>query len=426
MRPNITLHNIYKHEPFLSEIIQHESWDDLSPETQGTLQTKFEINAKEYKDLYKTLQRFKDIEKLDDLFTGTMFNYLGYEYCANQICQVSPTDYDCAFKCDMGREEKLDVSGEYNIRRAFIAREGFTLVSIDYSQIELRVTANIAKDQNWIDAFLSGEDVHTRTAKILFQTDNPTKGQRKLAKVCNFAILYGGTYYNLAIQAGVSVEEAKVTYDGWVEAVPAVMFWIKRIHKQISKDGFVKTAFGRKRPLPGALSDDWKIKSKALRQGPNSVIQGTSADIIKISMIKVDSVIKTRKWDNQVKLLATIHDELMFEIKDDFLHVAIPVLKEAMIVKQAGWPVPLTVDVEVGKNWGATSDYVQPDRDTESEDVVVYTINKFMDKESAVHLAGVIAEYKGSVPLDLKYADGSVLRIRVSDPDAVIERLLKG
>lgn len=782
MKPDLRIHTIYKQPEVVKAFMAVESWNDLPDTTKDLLAKRFNYDAKSYAALQEILQRFEKIKKWDEHFTGTLFNYLGYEYCANPICKLSPSDYDCIFQCDTAKEEKLDVSGDYNIRRAFMAREGRTLVSIDYSQIELRVTANIANEKNWIDAFLAGVDVHTRTAMDIFKVDVPNKQQRRLSKTSNFCILYGGMAFRLSVQAGISIEEAQQVYEGWLAGVPAVALWIMRVIKQSKIDGYAETAFGRRRPLPGLYSDIWKIKSGAERQVANTVIQGcqrynsrvltnkgyikigdlcngvytadtvwdgegwrtftalnrgpaqavdmklsdgrtiecddrhilftqtmrkgitekhisnvrvyekgkgsrsiicalktgqefeferefepfdhigyvhnakpitvntpelleecwywagyltgdgcltgaddrtdrrggshimmvfglhehkanreiayksfleklglhhytregtgkgkahlvsvsskglidmfewlglkykatakfkrvperlfhetlrnrkaftqglwdsdgdiktralhmmnwgllsdmqqiydtigikghlsaiykdgssllgmrgarsgnrgtlyhpsfdgvcahkieylgyeedtytlavdhlnhrffangilhknTSADLMKSSMIRVDSEIRKRKWDKDVKMLATIHDEILFEVKDEMLHIAIPVLRDTMTIHQAGWPVPLTVDVEVGKDWGATEGYIPPeDRDVVGE-YPVHIMHNMLTQEEGLRLKSLIDNYKGDQMLGLQY-DNITLRIKVSDPDEVI-RVLSG
>ena len=223
----------------------------------------------------KPEKELKLIKSVDSLFTGKNFSHLQYEYCHNAVCLQSPHDYDCKYSCAKGDESQMDLSGSFDIRRAFIPQEGFVWVSIDYSQIELRVSANMAPEKNWIYAFLHDVDVHTQTAKALFRTETPTDYQRKLAKICNFAALYGGSAYTIAMQTGIATDVAEEVYNGWIRAVPGLMAWIKQMHQVARQYGHVKTSYGRKRDLTRwTNSDDRKERGYGDRSAVSHMVQG--------------------------------------------------------------------------------------------------------------------------------------------------------
>ena len=238
------------------------------------------------------------------------------------------------------------------IRETFIAEEGYTFVSADYSQIELRILAALAEEEKLIEAFKKGEDIHTRTACEIFgvNPEEVTPNMRRHAKTVNFGIIYGMSPYGLSKELGISIEEAKAYIERYFERYPRVVEFINKTIESAQEKGFVKTFFGRKRPVPELLSSRREEREFGKRIAVNTPIQGTAADLIKLAMIKMDSFIEKSGID--ARMLLQVHDELLFEVKDEEAEEFAQHLKKIMegICPELG--IPLKVDVKMGKDWG--------------------------------------------------------------------------
>lgn len=236
------------------------------------------------------------------------------------------------------------------IRQAFIARPGHKLVSLDYSQIELRLLAHFADVPTLQDAFLKGEDIHTRTACDVFgvTSDQVDTALRRRAKTINFGIIYGISAFGLAKQLSVSNQEASQMINAYFERYPGIDAYIRNSQRQAREQGYVTTLMGRKVYTPGILDKNAMLRQFAERQATNAPLQGSNADIIKRAMIKIHTFLKPY----QAKLLLQVHDELVFEIPDSELNEIVPKLKEIM-ENITQLKVPLVVGVGIGENWDA-------------------------------------------------------------------------
>ncbi|RST26774.1 DNA polymerase I [Chryseobacterium lacus] len=236
------------------------------------------------------------------------------------------------------------------IRGAFVAAEGKKIISADYSQIELRLIAEISDETNMIQAFQNGEDIHASTASKLFgiPLEEVTKTQRSQAKTVNFGIVYGQSAFALAEQTGLSRSEAKQMIDAYYETYPKLKEWMtEQVHKA-REIGYVVTVLGRKRHLKDINSNNFVVRGHAERNAVNAPIQGSAADIIKIAMINID-----RKLDEEnleTKMLLQVHDELLFESPVEEVPTATELIKSQM-ESAFETRVPLVVEVGVGKNW---------------------------------------------------------------------------
>lgn len=240
------------------------------------------------------------------------------------------------------------------IRGGFIAEEGYSLVAFDYSQIELRVLAEISGDKELVKAYEDGLDLHTLTAMKIFEKENKsdiTREERTIAKVVNFSIIYGKTPFGLSKEIHISMADAKKYIDRYFEEYEGVADFIKNIVKTAEKEGEVKTYFGRKRKIEGILSSNKNIKSQAERMAVNTVIQGTAADILKIVMIKINEKIKDK---SDIKMVLQVHDELIFEIKDEEVEKYCSQIKEIMENSISFSKVKLEVNFAAGKKWSDT------------------------------------------------------------------------
>ena len=240
------------------------------------------------------------------------------------------------------------------IRGGFIAEEGYSLVAFDYSQIELRVLAEISKDKELVKAYQDGLDLHTLTAMKIFEKEDKsdiTREERTIAKVVNFSIIYGKTPFGLSKEIHISMADAKKYIDRYFEEYEGVAEFIKNIVKTAEKEGEVKTYYGRKRKIEGIISSNKNIKSQAERMAVNSVIQGTAADILKIVMIKINEKIRDK---SDIKMVLQVHDELIFEIKDESVEKYCLEIKEIMENSISFSNVKLEVNFAAGKKWSDT------------------------------------------------------------------------
>lgn len=236
------------------------------------------------------------------------------------------------------------------IRGAFVANPGNKIISADYSQIELRLIAEISDETNMIQAFQNGEDIHASTASKLFKVplNEVTKIQRSQAKTVNFGIIYGQGAFALAEQTGLSRAEAKQLIDSYYETYPKLKEFMAEQVKKARERGYVETILGRKRHLQDINSNNFVVRSHAERNAVNAPIQGSAADIIKIAMINIDKVFRKEKL--QSKMLLQVHDELVFETPENEVEVATYLIKTEM-ENAVETEVPLLVEVGVGNNW---------------------------------------------------------------------------
>ncbi len=239
------------------------------------------------------------------------------------------------------------------IRCAFIAAPGFKLASFDYAQVEMRVLALLSGDGELIRIFNSAEDVHTSVAKKVFgvKDDEVTKEMRRRAKVINFGIIYGMGVNALRQNLNSSREEAQRFYDQYFASFPKIKDYFENVITQARKLGYTETFFGRHRSFPGLRSKLSFVKAMNERMAMNAPLQGTAADIVKLAMIAVDEMLREEKLTDQVFLLLQIHDELLYEIKEEIVAAVLPKIKSAMerVTKGA---VPFTVHASVANNWG--------------------------------------------------------------------------
>lgn len=237
------------------------------------------------------------------------------------------------------------------IRHAFIADRGHRLVSADYSQIELRIIASMAKDEAMMDAFQKGEDIHARTAANIngVPLDQVTKQMRRAAKAVNFGIIYGLGYVGLAQGEGISRDEARAFIEKYFTIHKNIKAWIDHTKVLAHEKGFVETLFGRRRYFPEINSSNGMLVAAAERQAINAPIQGTAADLMKLAMIKVHA--RLPSISPQAKLLMQVHDELIVEAPTDEAEKVGKFLKETM-ENIYTLNVPIAVDVGIGKNWG--------------------------------------------------------------------------
>ena len=236
------------------------------------------------------------------------------------------------------------------LRKMFVAKEGFTFLDADYSQIELRVLAHISGDENMIHAFNSGEDIHAMTASQVFDVplEDVTKQMRSEAKAVNFGIVYGISDFGLATNIGTSRKKAKEYIEKYFAKYPGIKAYMDRTVKECKEKGYVETLWGRRRYVPEIKSNNFNVRQFGERVAMNAPIQGTAADIIKIAMINIEKELEDKKLES--KLLLQVHDELVIETKLEEIETVRELLVRNMenVIKM---DVPLKVEAGEGKTW---------------------------------------------------------------------------
>ena len=235
------------------------------------------------------------------------------------------------------------------IRQAFIAREGFTVVAADYSQIELRIMAHLSQDQGLINAFTQGKDIHRSTAAEIFGValDEVTSEQRRNAKAINFGLIYGMSAFGLSRQLSIGRADAQSYMDLYFKRYPGVQTFMHDIREKAKAQGYVETLFGRRLYLPDINSSNGMRRKAAERVAINAPMQGTAADIIKRAMIQLDQKLQN---DPDIAMIMQVHDELVFEVRSEKVAFYSELIKTQM-ESAADLVVPLIVDVGQGTNW---------------------------------------------------------------------------
>jgi DNA polymerase-1 len=243
------------------------------------------------------------------------------------------------------------------IRHTFIADKGFSLLSLDYSQIELRIAAILSKDKNLIEIFKNGIDVHTGVASRVFKVpeDKVDKEMRRKAKVINFGVLFGMGVNALKVNLGTDRAEAQEFYNNYFSTFSGLSAYIDHIKADAERTGFTETMFGRRRYFAGLKSSLPFIRAAAERMAINAPIQGTEADIVKVSMIKIDKLIKKNGWEKDVFTILNVHDEIVYEVRDSLVEEASKEFKKIMENAMEGKEthgVPIIAESASAKNWG--------------------------------------------------------------------------
>ena len=269
----------------------------------------------------------------------TSFNQIGT--ATGRLSSSEPNLQNIPVKTDDG----------IKIREGFVAGEGKVLMSIDYSQVELRVLTSMSKDENLIEAYREEKDLHDLTARRIFNlsdSDDVTREQRTIAKIINFSIIYGKTAFGLAKELKIPVKDASEYIKKYFEQYPRVTTFEKEVIEFGEEHGYVKTLFGRKRYISGIDSKNKTIKAQAERMAVNTVIQGTAAEILKKVMLKVYETLKDK---DDIALLLQVHDELIFEVEESSVEKYSEILANIMKNTVKLEDVNLNININIGKNW---------------------------------------------------------------------------
>jgi DNA polymerase-1 len=300
------------------------------------------VLLKEYREMEKLRGTYVDaLPKLVNPRTGRLHTSFNQTVAATgRLSSSDPNLQNIPIRTQLGRE----------IRKGFVADEGFVLMAIDYSQIELRILAHFSGDEPLVRAFRERVDVHRQTAAVVFDVpiDQVTPDQRARAKTINFATLYGQGPFALAQQLGISRDEAKAFIAAYFERFSGVRRYLDEMVAGAHERGYVETLLGRRRFIPELQSRNWNIRQFGERVAQNTPIQGTAADLIKKAMIDVDAELERSEWG--ARLLLTVHDELLFEVPEGVLDAVRATVVDKM-EHAIALSVPIDVDVGVGKTW---------------------------------------------------------------------------
>jgi DNA polymerase-1 len=302
-------------------------------------------------EIIPKIERYRELSKLAQTYLDALPNWIGDDgrlhttfeqttAATGRLSSINPNLQNIPIRTETGRE----------IRACFVPEPGNVLLSVDYSQVELRVLAHIAGEDVLKDIFRRGEDVHTETASAVFELppEQLDVGMRSKAKMVNYGIVYGLSAYGLADRLRISQDEAQAFIDRYLERFPAVAQFMKDAVTQAEQHGYVSTLFGRRRQIPELRARNWQMRKLGERLAVNTVIQGTAADIIKVAMVRASDALAEAGLKTRVIL--QIHDELLFEGPPGEMEQATDIVTREM-VGAAEMDPPLTVDAGVGENW---------------------------------------------------------------------------
>ncbi len=294
-----------------------------------------------YRELYKLRSTYIEaLPKLTDSKQRIHTTFIQTATATGRLSSRNPNLQNIPVRGGLGRE----------IRKGFIAPRGSKLLSCDYSQIELRILAHLSGDEHLKDAFFHKHDIHARTAASVFGIPEKdiTREMRRRAKIVNFGIIYGMSPYGLAQELDITPDEGNLIINSYFKTYPGVREWIERIVEEVRTQGYTETLLGRRRRVPEFASDNYNTREFGKRVAINTPVQGSAADIIKQAMIRIDKRLSNESVD--ATMVLQIHDELLFEVKQEAVDDAIRIVVEEM-ENVFDLSVPLVVDVGVGKNW---------------------------------------------------------------------------
>jgi DNA polymerase-1 len=302
-------------------------------------------------DLPRLIIDYRELDKLKSVYTDALPHQIaadGRIHCqlnqtvaaTGRLSSSDPNLQNIPIRTELGRR----------IRRAFVAEKGNKIISADYSQLELRLLAHITQDPVMLEAFQKGEDIHDRTARLVFgaKTDEELKEARRFAKIVNFAIAYAIEPWGLSQRVGISRQEAKKVIADYYNTYKGVRRYMEEVPIRAREHGYVRSIYGRIRPLPGIGDRNANIRKAAEREAINMPIQGTASDIVKIAMLHVDAEFK--RAGLEARMLMQVHDELLVEVPEKEVEQVTQILRHEM-ESAVSLDVPLVADVGVGDNW---------------------------------------------------------------------------
>lgn len=308
---------------------------------------------KEQHPIIELIEKTRELAKLKNTYLDTLpiqadFNHRVHTSfnqdvaATGRLSSTNPNLQNIPTRTELGRK----------IRNSFVAEKGNVLINADYSQFELRLAAILSGDNDMIESFNKGIDIHIKTASEIYglPMQEITKDQRRNAKVINFGILYGMSPHGLSVATGMSLYDAKIFIDKYFEIRSTLRKYIEEILKQARTQGYVETYFGRRRPTPDIHSSNFVVRQSAERAAANMPIQGTEADLMKLAMIEVD-----KKIIGLGKQVLQVHDSILVEAPKKNAKKVADIMKKTMENIAPDLGIKLTVDVHTGNNWGEIS-----------------------------------------------------------------------
>ncbi|MDQ3908326.1 MAG: DNA polymerase I [Acidobacteriota bacterium] len=301
--------------------------------------------------LPRLIIEFRELDKLKATYTDALPQQIGADgrihsqlnqtvTATGRLSSSDPNLQNIPIRTELGRR----------IRRAFIPEKGSVFVAADYSQLELRLLAHITRDEKMLEAFQKGEDIHAQTARLVFGAKTPAelKDKRRFAKIVNFAIAYAVEPFGLSQRVGITRKEARQVIDDYYKTYKGVREYMDRVPEEAREKGYMRSIYGRIRPLPTINDRNGQIRARAEREAINMPIQSTASDIVKIAMLKVDDALRREGLEGQ--MVMQVHDELLLEVPKNEAERAAELLKREMETA-VDLDVPLEVEVGVGANW---------------------------------------------------------------------------
>lgn len=295
----------------------------------------------DYRELDKLKSTYSDVLPTQIASDGRIHGKLNQTVAATgRLSSTDPNLQNIPIRTELGQQ----------IRRAFVPENGCKLISADYSQLELRILAHITHDEVMLEAFKNGEDIHKKTAELVFgaKDEKELKEKRRLAKIVNFGIAYAVEAFGLSQRVGISRTEAKEVIENYYQTYKGIKKFMDETPEIAREKGFVTSIFGRRRYFPSINDRNFNVRTRAEREAINMPIQGSASDIVKIAMLKVDKALKNEKL--QTKMIMQVHDELLFESPENEVEKAAEIIKREMD-SAVKLDVPLIVEIGTGENW---------------------------------------------------------------------------
>lgn len=295
----------------------------------------------DYRELDKLKSTYSDVLPTQIASDGRIHGKLNQTVAATgRLSSTDPNLQNIPIRTELGQQ----------IRKAFIPTAGNKLISADYSQLELRILAHITHDEVMLEAYKNSEDIHSKTAQLVFGAKTPEemKDKRRLAKIVNFGIAYAVEAFGLSQRVGISRTEAKEVIENYYNTYKGIKKFMDDTPEVAKEKGFVTSLFGRRRYFPSINDRNFNVRSRAEREAINMPIQGSASDIVKLAMLKVDAALKRENL--QTKLIMQIHDELLFEAPENEVEKVCEIVKKEM-ESAVTLDVPLIAEIGVGTNW---------------------------------------------------------------------------
>ena len=309
------------------------------------------IELAEQFEIAQLIIDYRELDKLKATYADALPKMIGSDgrihgvlnqtvAATGRLSSTEPNLQNIPVRTELGRQ----------IRRAFIPEKGCKLISADYSQLELRILAHITRDPVMLEAYQKNEDIHAKTARLVFgaRDEADLKEKRRLAKIVNFGIAYAVEAFGLSQRVGISKQEARKVIDDYFATYKGIRAYMDRIPEEAREKGYVTSLFGRRRYFPGIKDRNYAVRSRAEREAINMPIQGTASDIVKIAMINVAAAIK--KAGLETRMIMQVHDELLFEGPEAEIQAAVQIIKREM-ESAARLDVPLIAEIGIGGDW---------------------------------------------------------------------------